>query len=67
MKDLAEIDMAADCGSLNGKVALALAAVRCGAEVIYQRKRRDGQLSDQLNFLMCADGVHSDPAETRVQ
>jgi len=53
------IDIAADGGSINDKVARTLAAMRSGAEVIYQATLRDGQLFGHADFLMRVDGEAS--------
>jgi predicted RecB family nuclease len=54
------IDIAADGGGTDDKVARTLAAMRSGVEVIYQATLRDGQLFGHADFLMRVDGEVSD-------
>jgi predicted RecB family nuclease len=52
-------DIAADGGSIHDKVGRTLAAMRSGAEVIYQATLRDGRLFGHADFLMRVDGEPS--------
>ena len=49
------IDIAADGGSIDAKVARTLAAMRSGAATIYQATLRDGELFGHADFLMRVD------------
>ncbi|HEY6354349.1 MAG TPA: TM0106 family RecB-like putative nuclease, partial [Burkholderiaceae bacterium] len=51
--------MAADGGSLADKAARTLAAMRAGAQVIYQATLRDGALAGHADFLRRVDGEAS--------
>ena len=53
------IDIAADGGNIDDKVARTLAAMRSGAATIYQATLRDGQLFGHADFLMRVDGEAS--------
>ena len=54
------IDIAADGGSIDDKVARTLAAMRGGAATIYQATLRDGRLFGHAVFLMRVEGAASD-------
>ncbi len=53
------VDIAAAGGSLDDKVAATLAAMRAGAEVIFQATLRDGCWVGHADFLRRVDGVTS--------
>ncbi len=53
------VDIADDGGSTDDKVARTLAAMRGGAEVIYQATLRDGPLFGHADFLLRVDGEPS--------
>jgi predicted RecB family nuclease len=54
------IDIAADGGEVDDKVARTLAAMRAGVTVIYQATLRDGALAGHADFLQRVDGEPSD-------
>lgn len=54
-KGLAVVDIAADGGSLDDKVARTLAALRAGPAVIYQATLREGNLFGHADFLLRVD------------
>lgn len=53
------VDIAAEGGSTDDKVARTLAAMRSGIEVIYQATLRDGPLFGHADFLLRVDGAPS--------
>ena len=61
------IDIAADGGTVDDKVARTLAAMRGGAAIIYQATLRDGQLFGHADFLMRVDGEASDLGDWRYE
>ncbi len=50
------VDVSAEGGSVDDKVARTLAAMRGGAEVVYQATLRDGPLYGHADFLLRVDG-----------
>jgi predicted RecB family nuclease len=53
------VDIAADGGSTDEKVARTIAAMQSGVDVIYQATLRDGQLFGHADFLLRVDGEAS--------
>ena len=53
---LSIVDVAAEGGSLDDKVARTLDAMRAGVEVVYQAALRDGALAGHADFLRRVDG-----------